>query len=406
MPIFKYKGFSETGKPVEGEIEAASAMVAQKKLKAQNYYIKEIEEDTAKRDRDLFPFLSRLFYRIPRKDIGVFIRSLGTLLGAGISLDAAIHDVWETVSNRNLKNIIAQMKSGIVEGKTLSGVFADHPDIFPKVYESMVKVGEATGSYEKILNQLADMEEKNADLKNKSFNALFYPIIMVFISVGVVIFLLTYVVPMIEEIFINMNAELPLITRVVLWISNFLQNFLPVIVLAIGGGIFFLMKYIDTPEGKLKKDTILLRIPYLGDLFRKIVVNRFAQNLGALLAANVPLLTSLEIVSGTVGNEVFRNELMAAREEIKEGSSFRDSIKNSVVLPHLVRGMIAAGESTDRIADLLLKVAAMMENEVDISVKRLTTLLEPVMILFLGGMVFVIMLAIMLPIYQLTQHIK
>lgn len=391
---------------MEGEIEAASAMVAQKKLKAQNYYIKEIEEDTAKRDRDLFPFLSRLFYRIPRKDIGVFIRSLGTLLGAGISLDAAIHDVWETVSNRNLKNIIAQMKSGIVEGKTLSGVFADHPDIFPKVYESMVKVGEATGSYEKILNQLADMEEKNADLKNKSFNALFYPIIMVFISVGVVIFLLTYVVPMIEEIFINMNAELPLITRVVLWISNFLQNFLPVIVLAIGGGIFFLMKYIDTPEGKLKKDTILLRIPYLGDLFRKIVVNRFAQNLGALLAANVPLLTSLEIVSGTVGNEVFRNELMAAREEIKEGSSFRDSIKNSVVLPHLVRGMIAAGESTDRIADLLLKVAAMMENEVDISVKRLTTLLEPVMILFLGGMVFVIMLAIMLPIYQLTQHIK
>lgn len=406
MPIYKYKAFTDTGKNIEGELEAASYTAAQRKLKSQNYYVKEIEEDTAKRDRSIFPFLSKLFYRIPRKDIGVFVRSLGTLLGANIPLDTAITDVWEQTGNRYLKNIVAEMKAGIIEGKTLSAVFGEHKDIFPPVYESMIRVGEATGSYEEILNRLADMEEKNADLKNKGFNALFYPIIMVVISIGVVLFLLTFVVPMIEEIFINMNAELPFITRFVLGVSDFLEKFLPIIILLVFTGIFFLYRYIETDEGRMKKDTIILKIPYFGDLFRKIIVNRFAQNLGALLSSNVPLLTSIEIVADTVGNELFKKELKDSIDDIKEGSSFKDSIKNSKILPHLVRGMIAAGESTDRISELLLKVAVMMESEVDISIKRLTTLLEPLMIIGLGGMVFVILLAIMLPIYQLTQHIK
>lgn len=406
MPIFQYEAFTTDGVRVEGVIEAPNSQAAQKKLKSQSLYVRTLKEDSVKRDRELFPFLSKLLYRISRKEIGIFARQLGTLLGAGIAIDDALESIREQTENPTLKKVVIQMKTSITEGKSLSQALGEHTDIFPPVYENMVKVGEATGGYEITLNRLAELEEKNEELKSKAITALIYPGIMFFLSVFVVVFLLTSVVPQIEMIFTSFQGELPLPTRIVLGVSNIVQNFWAVALVGFMAAIYFLLRYRATEAGKMKTDTIILQIPFFGNLQRKIQVGRFSRNLGTLLESNVGLLGALEIVSGTVGNAVFKDELSAAAKKISEGISIREALKGSKVIPHMARGMIAAGESTDRLPELLLKVAVILESEVDAAVKRMTNALEPIMIVVMGGLVAAIMAAIMMPLYKMTELIK
>lgn len=406
MAIFQYEAFTASGEKVNGVIEAPNAQAAQKKLRSQSLFVRQLNEDTAKRDRELFPFLSKILYRISRKEIGIFARQMGTLLGAGIAIDDALQSIWEQTENPSLKKVVLQMKEAITEGKTLSQAFGVHKDIFPPVYENMVKVGEATGGYEKTLHRLAELEEKNEELKGKAITALIYPAIMFFLSVFVVFFLLTSVVPQIEMIFASFQGELPLPTRIVLGISNLLQNFWAVGLVLIGLGIYGFIRYRATPVGKQKTDALILRLPFFGSLQKKLQVGRFARNLGTLLESNVSLLGALEIVTGTIGNRVFQDELIKAGKKISEGSTIRDAIRDSQVIPQMARGMIAAGESTDRLPELLIKVAIILESEVDAAVKRMTNALEPIMIVVMGGLVAAIMAAIMMPLYKMTELIK
>lgn len=407
MATFQYKAFSKGGEDLEGHIEAPNPQIAQKKLKQQGLYIKEIKEDAAKRDRELFPFLSKILYRIPRKEIGLFAKQLGTLLGAGIPINDALNDVWEQTTNKNLKKIIAQIKADITEGKPLSDALADHPTVFPPVYENMVRVGEATGSYETTLDRLAELEEKNADLKGKATTAMIYPVIMMALMVFVVFFLLNSVVPQVESMYKSFeNAQLPLITTLVIGLSNFVRVAWPWLILLGFGGLVALYSYTKSELGKLKWHKFILGIPFFGLLLIKINVGRFARNLGVLLEARVNLLTALEIVSATIDNEVFKNELDAAGQNVREGAALKDSLKHSTVFPDMAKGMIAAGESTDRMAELLIKTADVMEREVDTSVKSITNALEPIIIIVMGIVVGGIMFAIMLPIFQLQQFLK
>ncbi len=406
MAVFQYRAFTARGDKREGIIEANSLQEAQKKLKAQNLYVKSITEDSAGRDRELFPLLSKILYRITRKEIGIMARQLGTLLGAGISIDDALSSILEETENPSLKKVVLQMKQAITEGHSLSEAFADHPEIFPPVYESMIRVGEATGSYEPTLHRLAELEEKSAELRGKAVTAMIYPAIMIIISVAVVLFLLTSVVPQIELMFTSFKGELPLPTRVVLWMSKTVQKFWPVMLLFFGGAGYLFYRYRKTPQGRRKTDYLVTKIPFFGALMKKIQVGRFARNLGVLIESNVPLLTAIEITAGTVSNAIFEAELARAAEQIKEGASIRDALKDSKFLPQMARGMIAAGESSDRMADLLLKVAVIMESEVEATVRRLTTSIEPLMIVFMGGIVAGIMASIMMPLYKMAELIK
>ncbi len=407
MPIFKYKVLDLSGKMTEDFIEASNYQLAQKKLKAQGYYITELKEDTVKRDRELFPALAKILYRIPSKEMGLFAKQLGTLLGAGIPLNKALGDIWDQCHNPNLKKILGQMKESIITGKSLSEAIGEHEDVFPPVYRSMIKVGEATGSYEKTLNRLAELEEKNAVLKNKAITSLVYPVIMLVVSVGVVIFLLTSVVPQIQTLFSSFDgAELPLPTRIVLGISDIFRNAWYLIVIFSLGGFIGLQSWKQTDKGKIGWDRILLKIPLLGNIHNKVVVSRFARNLGILLDSNVPLLSGLDIVGETVGSEIFKQELLESIQEIKEGSSLKDSLKNSEILPHMAKGMMSAGEASDRLADMLMKVADIMEAEVDSAVRGLTNSLEPIMIVLMGVIVGGIMIAVMLPLYQMSELIR
>ncbi|AFM14756.1 type II secretion system F family protein [Turneriella parva] len=406
MAHYQYTAFSNTGQKVTGVIEALSPQAATQKLKTQNLYVREIREDSAKRDRELFPFLSAFLYRIKRKETGIFSRQLGTLLGAGIPLNEALSDISEQTENPHLRKIVQEMKQQVIEGKSLSEAIKQHANVFPPVYESMIRVGEATGNYEPTLKRLADLEERNEELKAKAITAMIYPGFMLVISVAVVFFLMTSVVPQLSDLFSGFKAELPLITRVVIGLSGFFSAFWYVMILAIFGGIYAFVRYRKTKEGKMKSDRMIMKIPFFGSLLRRIQVGLFCRNMGILIESQVPLLDALKIVSATVTNSIFVEELTIASQQIKEGSSLRESLKNSVILPQMARGMIAAGESTDRLAELMIKAAEIMESEVDSAVRRMTQSLEPIMIVFLGGIVAAIMAAVMLPMYKMTEYIK
>lgn len=406
MPHFQYTAFTNQGQKVTGVIEAISPQAASQKLKTQNLFVREIRADSAKRDRELFPFLSNFLYRIKRKEAGIFARQLGTLLGAGIPLNEALSDISEQTENPHLRKIVQEMKQQVIEGKTLSDAIKQHTNVFPPVYESMIRVGEATGNYEPTLKRLADLEERNEELKARAITAMVYPAFMLLISVGVVFFLMTSVVPQLSDLFSGFKAELPLITRVVIALSKIFSSFWYVMILAGFGGVYAYVRYRQTPEGRHKTDRMILKIPFFGGLLRRIQVGLFCRNLGILVESQVPLLDALKIVSGTITNSIFIDELTVASQQIKEGSSLRESLKNSVILPQMAKGMISAGESTDRLAELLIKAAEIMESEVDSAVRRMTQSLEPIMIVFLGGIVAAIMAAVMLPMYKMTEYIK
>lgn len=406
MAIYQYEAFTASGERVQGLIEAPSPQAATAKLRQQALFVKNIRQDSAKRDRELFPFLSKIFQRIGRKDIGIFAKQLGTLLGAGIPLHEALNDILEQTENQALKKVLSQMKQDVTEGRSLSQALAEHKDVFPPVYENMVRVGEVTGSYEPTLNRLAELEEKNEELKSKAITALIYPGIMLSVSVFVVLFLLTSVVPQIKMLFESYQGELPLPTRFVIFMSELMQNFWYVLILLSAGGFYAYQKYKATEPGKRKIDRFWLKVPFFGSLFVKIQVGRFCRNLGVLTENHVPLLTGLEIVSGTVTNSIFADELRRAAKMIREGSSMKDALKTSEILPQMAKGMISAGESTDRLSELLIKAAQILESEIDSSVRRMTNSLEPIMIVVLGGIVALIMASVMLPLYRMTELIK
>ena len=407
MPIYKYKALDPKGRSVEDFIEASNRQLAQSRLRNQNFYITELREDTAKRDRELFPKLANILYRVSNKEMGLFAKQLGTLLGAGIALNEALHDVWEQNNNPHFKKILGQMKEDVLGGKSLSQAIGEHPSVFPPVYKSMIQVGEATGSYETTLNRLADLEEKNADLKSKAITALVYPGIMFTVSIGVIIFLLTSVVPQLETMFANFEgAELPWITQFVLGLSDIFRKYWYLLILLVLGSIAGFQSWQQTDKGKVKWDTFRLKIPLFGKVQSKIIISRFSRNLGILLDSNVPLLNALEIVSDTVNSPLFSQEIKTAIKDINEGSSLKEALKDSAILTHLVKGMMSAGEASDQLSDVLNKVADIMEAEVDASVKGLTSALEPIMIVFMGIVVGGIMIAVMLPLYKMSELIK
>ncbi|MDH4200929.1 MAG: type II secretion system F family protein [Spirochaetia bacterium] len=406
MPIYLYRALNSGGQEVSGHIDANNPQSAQSKLRKQGLYVRELKEDTGKRDRELFPFLSKLIFSIPRKDIGLFARQLATLLGAGIMIDNALSDIIEQTNNKHLQKVIIEIKAKVLEGKSLSEAMGGHRDIFPPIYESMVKIGEATGNYETILGRLADVEDKNADLRGKTISSLIYPMIMFVLSIMVVFFLLTFVIPQITSIFKTFDAPLPLPTKMVIWLSNFMITTWPVQLLSVLGAIYGIYTYRKTPVGKWKLDQFLMKVPVFGKLLIKLEVSRFTRNLGILLHSNVPLLKALEIVTATCSNEVFRRELAVASKKVEEGSSLIESLRNSTFIPHMIKGMMSAGESTDRLGDMTMKAADIQENELDTTVRGLTSALQPVIIVFLGGIVFFILISVMLPIFKLSSLIQ
>ncbi|AOP34146.1 type II secretion system protein F [Leptospira tipperaryensis] len=406
MAIYSYVAFNKKGKEEKGIIDAASLQAARSKLKNKGLYVRNISEDSEKKDRELFPFLAKYFYRIPRKEVGLFSRQLATLLGAGIPLDKSLASIVEQTDNQNFRKVLTGMQANITEGSSLSEAMKKHPDVFPSQFPSLVAVGEKTGDYEATLTRLAELEEKSSELKAKVQVAMVYPFIMGSLSIFVTIFLLTVVIPQIQELFLQFDAKLPLITRIVIGVSDILIGFWWLL-LALGfGGIVGFIYYKNTPQGKRNWDEFILKVPILGSLARKVLVSSFARNIGILLSNRVPLITTLSIVERIVDHSIFGEEIKNAVDRIKEGEKLSASFSGSVILPQMVIGMIAAGEVSDRVPEMMNKLADIYDTEVDTAIKTMTQSMEPLMIVVMGLLIGTIMASIMVPMYNLTQQLQ
>jgi type II secretory pathway component PulF len=406
MALFTYVAFNRKGKEEKGIVDANNIQGARTKLKGKGLYVKSIAEDREKQERELFPILSKLLYRIPRKDVGIFAKQLGTLLGAGIPLDKCLGSIVDQTENIYLRKVIIQIRADITEGLSLSESMKKHPDIFPEQYPSLISVGEQTGDYELTLNRLAELEEKSNELKSKVQVAMVYPFIMGGLSVLVAIFLLTVVIPQIQELFSQFDAELPLITRIVIGLSHALTNYYHVMIGTFIIGTYIFIRFKNSKEGKKKWEAFLLKVPIIGSLMRKVMISNFSRSLSVLLMNRVPLISSLQIVGKIVNNHIFLTEIYGAIDRVKEGGKLSDSLANSQILPQMVIGMIAAGEASDRVPQMMDKLSEIYEGEVENTIKSMTQSLEPIMIIVMGGLIFTIMAAIMTPMYTLTKNIQ
>jgi general secretion pathway protein F len=406
MALFTYIAFNRKGKEEKGIVDANNIQSARAKLKAKGLYVKNIAEDREKQERELFPILSKILYRIPRKDVGIFAKQLGTLLGAGIPLDKCLGSIIDQTENIYLRKVVIQMRADITEGLSLSDSMKKHPDIFPEQYPSLISVGEQTGDYELTLNRLADLEEKSNELKSKVQVAMVYPFIMGGLSVLVAIFLLTVVIPQIQDLFAQFDAELPLITRIVIGLSYVLTNYWWAIIGTAIVSAYVFTRFKNSKEGRKKWEAFLLKVPIIGSLIRKMIISSFSRSLSVLLMNRVPLITSLQIVGKIVNNNIFQREINSAIDKVKEGGKLSESFQDSQILPQMVIGMIAAGEASDRVPQMMDKLSEIYEGELDNTIKSMTQSLEPIMIIVMGGLIFTIMAAIMTPMYTLTKSIQ
>ncbi|MDA0712573.1 MAG: type II secretion system inner membrane protein GspF [bacterium] len=414
MPIFEYKGLDKNGKAAKGMKEADSVKSLRIALRRDGIFTTDISESSgnvvsfSKKQKNILSKEVRLrafFERISAETLGVATRQLSTLLQAGVTLVDALNALIEQTDNQKLKQIFSEIKSDVNEGTSLADAMSQHK-CFSTIYVNMVRAGESSGALEVVLERLAEFLESQAQLKSKIMGAMMYPAVMMSVGGLVMIIMLTTVVPKISKIFLHAKIQLPLMTRILIGTSSFISNYWWFVLLVMLSGGYLLRRYITKPVGKLKWDRLKLKIPVVGRLIEMISVARFSRTLSTLLASGVPLLASLQIVRNVLSNQVLENAIDDVREAVKEGEDIGTPLKRSGCFPPMVTHMIAIGEKSGQLENMLNRVATSYEQQVQVRVGMLTGLLEPVMILLMGGGVGFIVFAILTPIMQMSQLVK
>lgn len=405
MPAYQYKGIDAKGKPVSGIVDAENDRAARLKLRRTGIFTTEIYPEGAKKGFSISGKISSIpyFQRVKTAELAHMTRQLATLLAANIPLVEALTALGEQVANPLLKKAIPQIKDKVVEGRRLHDAMRAYPDIFNDLYIYMIQAGESSGALEQVLSRLADFTEYQAELKSKVTGAMMYPVIMSLVGSSLMLYLLISVVPKIVTIFQDAKAILPLPTRILMAVSSFAQGYWwLLLILAVFGG-WFLRRYIKTVAGRTRLDRLSLSAPVFGELFRKIAISRFSRTLGTLLRSGVQLLPALDIVKNVVNNRVLSEAIDATQGSVREGESIAEPLRRSGQFPPMVIHMIAVGEKTGALENMLEKVADSYDAEVNTTVGNLTTLLEPLMILIMGGVVSFIVLSILLPILKMSD---
>lgn len=409
MPNFAYKGMNAQGKNATGVIDADSEKAARVKLRKIGIFPTAVGVEGAKKkgggglslgsDIDFSKYLQR----ISGKDIAIMTRQMSTLIAANIPIVDTLSALVEQTENPKLKSVLGSVKEKVIQGGRLSEAMAAHPKVFSNIYIAMVGAGEAAGAMEIVLLRLAELTEKQAALKSKILGALMYPIIMGGVGVLLVSFLVVYVVPKVTKIFEDTKATLPLPTKVLIFVSDIMQNYWYIVIAAVVLIAYGVRRWLKTPKGRLLWDTYSLKMPIFGKLFKLVAVSRFARTLATMLASGVQLLKAMDIVKNVVENTLLIQTIELTRTSVKEGESVAEPLRRSGHFPPLVTHMIAIGEKTGELETMLMRVADSYDQQVDNMVGTLTTLLEPIMILTMGGVVGFIVMSILLPILQLNQ---
>jgi general secretion pathway protein F len=407
MPVYAYDGLNAEGRAVSGIVDAENARAARMKLRRTGVYPTALTEAETSKKEDRLSLNTRVtFERVTPQDVSVMTRQLSTLTSAGLPLVESISALIDQVEKERLKRVLSQIRESVNEGSSLADAMAEHPRIFNDLFVNMVRAGEASGALDVVLLRLADYTESAARLRTRVRSALTYPIVMMFLGGGVLFFLLSYVVPKITRIFTESKQVLPLPTRILMASSDFLASYAWLLLLLAVAAAFAIRAWARTPNGRDTVDRWTLRVPVFGRLFLKIAVARFSRTLATLLASGIGLLPALDIVKNVVSNRLLFRAIEDARDAIREGQPIAPPLKRSGVFPPLLVHMVAVGERSGQLEEMLAKAAEGYEAEVDATVSALTTLLEPVIIVFMGLVVMFIVLAILLPIFQMSQAVR
>lgn len=408
MPVYEYSALNKSGKTIKGIIDADSQTAARNKIRQAGNYPVEIQETVPVskriRGRKSAPF--RLAQRVRQQEVSIATRQLATLLGAGIPLVSALNGLIEQTANQSFKKIIAQLKDSVNEGNSFTTALAEHPRLFSRIYVNMVKSGEASGSLDVVLEQLAEFGEAQQNMKSRIRAALLYPAFMAVVGIVVLFLLITFIVPSITKVFDDTQQALPLPTTILIYLSGFLADYWWAIALLVIGLIMLLRYAVQQPYGKRIWDRLKLTLPLFGDLNTKIASARFGRTMGSLLQSGVPLVSALHIVKNIFNNVHLAKVIEDATEELEKGRSLSNVLKKSRWFLPMVVQMIAVGEQSGALEKMLNKVADSYEREVETKVMALTSMIEPVMILVMGLLVSFIVVSILLPIFEMNQLIR
>jgi len=402
MPVYEYRAIDGRGKEAKGLIQADSSAAARMQLKSRGLYTTFM---TGAAEKKRATALTR-GRRLNARDMALLMRQFATLMASGLPLVESLSALVEQTEKHQLKEILSQIRERVLEGKSLSTAMAEHPRIFSDLQVNMVRAGESSGGLEVVLERQADLIEKRLELVQRIRSALVYPIFMVVIGTAVLFFLMTFVVPTVTAIFKDTGQILPLPTVILISIASMLRRTWWMILLA---GVLILLlwfRFKRTEKGRRIKDRMLLKIPLWGELHVKLIVARFCRTLGTLLMSGVSLLPSLNICRAIAGNAVFEEAVDSMKDQVAEGKSLAAPLKNTGIFPPLAVHMVQSGEKSGELEAMMLRVADTYEKEAANSINSLTSLLEPVMILGMGLAVGFIVLAILLPIFEMSQVIR
>jgi type IV pilus assembly protein PilC len=405
MAVFRYSAKDNTGRVISGVIEADNDAMVVDRLRDMGFFIMNLER-TVERG-DVFQSLQGLF-GIGLKDLAIFSRQFATMINSGLSLVRTLSILEQQSSNRRLKEIVAQVRVDVEGGRPLSDAMARHPKAFSSLFVNMVKAGETGGVLDEVLERIASYMEKEQALRSKIRSAMVYPILLSMAALGGLFFMTIVILPQFENLFKELggSGQLPLPTQIAMASSVAIRRYWYMVFLALGAGSYVLRRYLQTPAGRARYDRFKLKMPVLGELNRKIVVARFTRTLGTLIASGVPIMQSLEVVAKAIDNVVIGEAVDAVRSSIREGQTIAIPLQFSGVFPPMVVQMAKVGEETGALEQMLQKVADFYDVEVETMVASLTSMLEPILIIFMGVIVGAMVISLYLPIFQLATGVK
>jgi general secretion pathway protein F len=408
MAVYEYRGIViASGKATKGLRDADNPKQLRAILRRDGVMLTSATEEAKakakkKREIDLFA----IFRRANSSDIAVMTRQLATLVRAGIPLVDAITALTEQVEKEDLKRVLTNLRERLNEGTSFAQALEQHPKVFPPIFVNMVAAGEVSGTLEQVLERLADFLESQAQLKGKVSAALAYPVLMLIIGTVLISVLMVAVVPKVTSIFDSLDQALPWYTQVLIGISDFLSGYWWILLPSLALGIYLFNRWRKTKEGRLKWDTLTLKAPVFGPLIQMLAIARFAKTLSTLLGAGVPLLKAMEISNRVLTNALLERVVQDATGSIREGESIAVPLRRSGQFPPMVTHMIAVGEKSGQLEEMLESVSKAYDAQVETRVQMLTSLLEPLMIVFMGGTVGFIAFAILMPLIQMNEFVK
>jgi len=400
MPVYKWEGKTLKGIVRKGELEGPNEGAIRVQLRQQSIIPTKIVSK-GKQINLSFSFGSK----VKQRSIAIFTRQLATMIDAGLPLVQSLEILSSQQDNKTFKNILRGIREDVEGGSTFAGALKKHPTTFNDLYTNLVVAGEEGGILDNILTRLANYIEKAEALKKKVRSAMVYPTVIVSVAVIVVVILMIFVIPVFESMFKSAGQSLPLPTMIVVVISKAIRKYIVIFIPAVIALFYFLKKWRQTENGRTVIDKLLLQLPVFGPLFKKISVARFSRTLGTLVSSGVPILDGLNIVSKTSGNKTIETAILNARASIREGETIAEPLNRAGIFPPMVIQMISVGESTGALDSMLSKIADFYEDEVDVAVGNLTSLLEPLLMCFLGVVIGGVVIAMYLPIFQMANAV-